>query len=66
MTHWGIVNYMDNEYLMRVITNANIGSIVSAYLDKKATRNWQVGKLDYFQRRCLRDMEIRNVSESEI
>ena len=65
-THWGLVNYEGKEHLMRVVTNIDTGAIVSAYLDKKATRDWQSGKLDYFQRRCLRDMEVRNVSESEI
>ncbi len=66
LTHWGLVNYEDKEHMMRVITNMNTDSIVSAYLDKKATRDWQVGRSDYFQRRCLRDMEIRNASDSEI
>ena len=66
LTHWGLVNYEGKEYLMRVVTNVDTGSIASAYLDRKATRDWQAGKLDYFRRRCLRDMEVRNVSESEI
>ena len=62
LTHWGRVIYEDKEHLMRVVTNVDTGSIVSAYLDKKATRDWQAGRLDYFQRRCLRDLEVRNVS----
>ena len=66
LTYWGRVNYENREYLMRVVTNIDTGAIVSAYLDKKATRDWQAGKLDYFQRRCLRDIEVRNVLESEI
>ena len=66
LTQWGHVTVEDKERLMRVVTNIDTGSIVSAYLDKKATRDWQAGRLDYFRRRCLWDLEVRNVSDSEI
>ena len=66
LTYWGNVTFGDREHLMRVVTNIDTGSIVTAYLDTKATRDWNAGRLDYFRRRCLRDMEVRNESESEI
>ncbi len=66
LTHWGLVIFEDKEHMMRVVSNIETGAIVSAYLDRKATRDWQSGRLDYFRRRCLRDLEVRNVSDSEI
>lgn len=66
LTHWGAVNFEGKDHLMRVVTNIDTGSIVSAYLDRKATRDWQAGRFDYFRRRCLGDLEVRDVSEGEI
>ena len=62
LTHWGLVSYERKEYMLRVVTNLDTGSIVSAYLDRKATRDWEADKMDYFQRKCSRGIEVRNVS----
>ena len=62
LTYWGRVSYERKEYLLRVVTNVDTGSIVSAYLDRKATRDWEAGNMDYFRRKCSRNIEVRNVS----
>ncbi len=51
-TYWGRVNYHDKDRLMKVVVSMDDNTIVNAYLDDKATKDWQKGARRYFRRRC--------------
>lgn len=51
-TYWGLVRYNRKERLMKVVVSLDDDTIVNAYLDDKATRDWQRHGRRYFDRRC--------------
>ena len=50
--YWGKVNYNGKDRLMKVIVSMDDNTIVNAYLDDKATKDWQENTRRYFNRRC--------------
>ena len=51
-TYWGRVEYGGKERLMRVVVSLDGNSLVNAYLDDKATRDWINNTRRLFDRRC--------------
>ena len=51
-TYWGKVNFNGKDRLMKVVVSMDDTTIVNAYLDDKATRDWQRNSRRYFDRRC--------------
>ena len=51
-TYWGEVSYKERPRLMKVIVSMDDTTIANAYLDRKATRDWQRDNRGYFQRHC--------------
>ena len=51
-TYWGQVRYNRKDRLMKVIVSLDDETIVNAYLDDKATRDWHTYGRRYFDRRC--------------
>ena len=51
-TYWGAVNYNDRDRLMRVVVSMDDDTIINAYLDDKATRDWHRNVRRFFDRRC--------------
>lgn len=51
-TYWGKVEYGGKELLMKVVVSLDGGSLVNAYLDDKATRDWMNNTRRLFDRRC--------------
>ena len=51
-TYWGKINYQGKDRLMKVIVSMDDGAIVNAYLDDKATKDWQRNTRNLFNRRC--------------
>ncbi len=51
-TYWGQIRYNRKDRLMKVVVSLDDDTIVNAYLDDKATRDWQTHGRRYFDRRC--------------
>ena len=51
-TYWGEVNYHGKDRLMKVVVSMDDNTIVNAYLDDKATKDWQRNARQFFERRC--------------
>ncbi len=51
-TYWGRVEYGGIERLMKVVVSLDGESLVNAYLDDKATKDWINNTRRLFDRRC--------------
>ncbi len=51
-TRWSKANFDGKDRLMQVVTNKNDSEIFDVYPDRDATKDWQRGIRNHFNKRC--------------